>query len=111
MSDRLLEYEKHPKWKKFLYGATFVCLMLAGFLMVFSMRSKANKKPSIPDHTIGENPSAVGGESGIWSDTPLILVDGTIYYWTGMSLKYTGAETPGAQVSAPGISKMLCGTS
>ena len=52
MSDRLLEYEKHPKWKKFLYGATFVCLMLAGFLMVFSMRNKAANTPNVSESSV-----------------------------------------------------------
>ena len=41
MADYLQDNERHPKWKKFLYAAAFICLMLAGFLMVFSMRSNA----------------------------------------------------------------------
>ena len=39
MNDRDLENPKHPRWKTFLYYAAFICLMLAGFLMVLSMRS------------------------------------------------------------------------
>jgi hypothetical protein len=29
-------------------------------------------------------------------------VDDTLYYWTGMAVKHSGADTPGTQVSAPG---------
>ena len=39
MSDHSLENERHPKWKKFLYAVAFICLMLAGFLMVLSLRN------------------------------------------------------------------------
>lgn len=90
MSDHFIEYENHPKWKKFLYGADFLCLMIAGFLMVFSLRSKSANTPN----------TAENGVMG--SVTPVIMVDNTVYYWTGMSLAHTGSEVPGAQVSAPG---------
>ena len=38
-----LDNSRHPKWKTFLYYAAFICLMLAGFLMIFSMRSQSAK--------------------------------------------------------------------
>ena len=89
MDDRALENAKHPKWKMFLYYATFICLMLAGFLMVFSLRNKSADAPKTYD----------GGALG--DVLPMIRVQDTIYYWAGISQKHTGAETPGAQVSAP----------
>ena len=82
MSDRLLEYEKHPTWKKFLYAAAFVCLMLAGFLLVFSMRNK-------PD------PSC----SPLGDVMPQILVEDTVYYWAGLSSKYIDGDVPGRAVT------------
>jgi len=84
MSDRLVEYERHPTWKKILYAAAFICLMLAGFLMVFSVRNKPE-------------PSA----SPLGDVTPQILVDDTVYYWAGMSLEHTGGNIPGRRVSVP----------
>ena len=90
MSDGSLEMEQHPKWKKFLYGAAFICLMLAGFLTVFSLRNRS-----------ADTPDALEGWI-LGAFTPQILVDNTPYYWTGMAQKHTGADTPGAQVSSPG---------
>ena len=84
MSDRLSEYEKHPIWKKFLYAAAFVCLMLAGFLMVFSMRNK-------PD----PNRSPLG------NITPQILVGDTVYYWSGTVQELTGTQTNTNRISPP----------
>ena len=90
MLDGVLDNSKHPKWKTFLYYAMFICLMLAGFLMVFSLRNKAAEAPNASeDGTLGDV-------------TPQILVGDTIYYWAGMSLEYSGAGTPGAQVNSPG---------
>lgn len=83
MSDRLVSDERHPMWKKILYAAAFICLMLAGFLMVFSLRNK-------PD------PSG----SPLGDVTPQILVDDTVYYWHGMSLEHTGGDIPGRRASA-----------
>ena len=54
MNDRLLENEKHPKWKKFLYATAFICLMMAGFLMVFSMRSKKADAPKPASSAVWE---------------------------------------------------------
>lgn len=85
-----LENSKHPKWKSFLFYAMAFCLMLAGFLMVYSMRTKSAETPD----TAG---NGVPGKM-----TPQILVENTMYYWSGMSVKHSGADTPGAQVSAPG---------
>ena len=88
MDARSLGTVKHPKWKTFLYYAAFVCLMLAGFLMVFSLRSKSSDTPKTYD-------------GGVLGDAlPMILVDDTMYYWMGVSQAHTGAETAGAQVSA-----------
>ena len=89
LNDRL-ESSKHPKWKMFLFYAAFFCLMIAGFLMVYSIRTKSLETPDASGH-------GVPGEV-----TPQILVENTMYYWTGMSVKHSGADTPGAQVSAPG---------
>lgn len=52
MNDGALENAKHPKWKTFLYYAAFFCLMLAGFLMVFSMRNKAANTPNISESSV-----------------------------------------------------------
>ena len=52
MSDHFIEYENHPKWKKFLYGAAFLCLMIAGFLMVFSLRSKSANTPNTAENGV-----------------------------------------------------------
>lgn len=86
MSDLLQGAPRHPKWKQFLYCAAFVCLMLAGFLTVFSMRSK---KADAPD---------ASAEDVLGTVTPQILVDGTVYYWSGMSQQKQGADTAGMQV-------------
>ena len=77
------ENAKHPKWKMFLYYATFICLMLAGFLMIFSLRNRSEPD----DPPLGEI-------------TPQILVSDTVYYWAGMSQQHSGVETPGSRVSA-----------
>lgn len=52
MSIDSIDQAKHPKWKTFLYYAAFICLMLAGFLMVFSMRSKKSETPDTSDSGI-----------------------------------------------------------
>lgn len=85
-----LENSKHPKWKTFLFYAMTFCLMLAGFLMVYSMRTKSADTPD------------ASGNSMLGDITPQILVEDTMYYWSGMSVKYTGTDTSGAQVTAPG---------
>ena len=85
-----LENAKHPKWKTFLFYAMAFCLMLAGFLMVYTMRTKSADTPDI------------SGNGFLGEVTPQIQVDDTMYYWTGMSVKHSGADTPGAQVTAPG---------
>ena len=84
MDDRALEMERHPKWKKFLYGAAFICLMLAGFLAVFRLRSDP---PETAQNPLGDV-------------VPQILIEDTLYYWSEISREYTGADTPGTRVSA-----------
>ena len=39
MSGRNLGNPEAPAWKKLLYASVFVCLVMAGFLLVFSFRS------------------------------------------------------------------------
>ena len=85
-----LESAKHPKWKTFLFYAMAFCLMLAGFLMVYTMRTKSADTPD------------VSGNGFLGEVTPQIQVDDTMYYWMGMSVKHSGADTPGIQVSSPG---------
>ena len=85
MIDGALENTKPPKWKMFLYYATFICLMLAGFLMVFSLRNRSE-----PD-------------SGPFDKiTPQILVGDTVYYWAEMSYEKVNEGLPGKQVSTTG---------
>ena len=60
------------------------CLMLAGFLTVFSMRNK-------PD----SNGSALG------TITPQILIGDTVYYWAGTIQEQTGTQTDANGNSLP----------
>ena len=83
MSDHLLESEKHPTWKKFLYAAAFICLMLAGFLMVFSMRNKPEENSKSP----------------LGDVMPQILVQDTVYYWSGVSYPIQNEGVPGKRIS------------
>ena len=90
MMNGILDNPRHPKWKSFLYYAAFICLMLAAFLTVYSIRNKTAEAPT-------------ASQSGVLGDvTPQILVGDTVYYWTGMAQKRTGADTQGMQVSSPG---------
>ena len=50
------ENAKHPKWKMFLYYAAFICLMLAGFLAVFSLRSKGAEAPQPSESSVVQVP-------------------------------------------------------
>ena len=84
MIDDGLDNSKHPKWKTFLYYAAFFCLMLAGFLMVFSLRNRSDSD-----------------SSPLGDITPQLLVGDKVYYWAGMSQQHTGADTPGKRVSVP----------
>lgn len=83
MSDRNLGNPEMPVWKKLLYASLFVCLVMAGFLLVFSIRNKSQENY----------------ESPLGDVTPQVLVGDTIYYWVGLYQEHAGANTPDKQAS------------
>ena len=91
MSDRNLGNSDLPVWKKLLYASMFVCLVMVGFLLVFSLRNKPEENYSSP----------------LGDVTPQILVGDTIYYWAEMSYKKENEGVPGKRISTVGDSTYL----
>lgn len=87
---------KH-RWRKWAGAAACLCLLAAGALGFWY----AESREILPvGDAASEDGAAADGCDSLPSDIrPALLVDGTLFYWTGPAMAIVGADIPGAMVS------------
>ena len=85
------------RWRKWAGAAACLCLLAAGALGFWY----AESREILPvGDAASEDGAAADGCDSLPSDIrPALLVDGTLFYWTGPAMAIVGADIPGAMVS------------
>ena len=84
------------RWLRWAGAAACLCLLAAGALGIWYAEGG---RTSPADDAGGKDAAAEGSDSLPGGIRPVLLVDGTLFYWTGPAMAITGADTPGAMVT------------
>ena len=84
------------RWKMWAGVAACLCLLAAGVLGIWY----AGSGGMVPaGDAVDADAAAEGSDSLPGGIRPALLVDGTLFYWTGPAMTIVGADTPGIMVS------------
>lgn len=87
---------KKRRWKMWAGVAACLCLLAAGVLGIWY----AGSGGMVPaGDAVDADAAAEGSDSLPGGIRPALLVDGTLFYWTGPAMAIVGADTPGAMVT------------
>ena len=83
-------------WRKWVGAAACLCLLAMGALGIWY----AGSGEMVPaGDGVDADAAAEGSDSLPGGMRPALLVDGTLFYWTGPAMAIVGADTPGVMVS------------